>query len=89
MSYAIAVEDEAAAFVRSLSIDDADAIFDGIDRLALQPTVLSQPGKFPHVGFQTYSFPIATNEGERNVTVAFRYSQDEQTLHILQILITW
>lgn len=88
MSYAIVIENDAAAVLRSLVVDETEAVLDAIDRLALQPTALSRPGKFPHVGFQVYTFKLLRGGIEHDVTIAFRYSQDERDLHIMQILIT-
>ena len=88
MSYAIVIEDDAAAVLRALLVDEAESVLDAIDRLALHPTLLSRPGTYPHVGFQVYVFKLVRGGVELDVTIPFCYSQDERELHIMRILIS-
>jgi len=83
VSYAVAWEAEARAIV--LALPDpafASAILDGADRLSAAPTRLSRPDGTPYYGVeQRYAFDVAGRE----VTRFFRYSQDEQWLHITDV----
>jgi hypothetical protein len=83
VSYGVAWDRNAEQFVLGLADPSfASAILDGADRLAAAPTRLSRPDGVPHYGTeQRYVFHVAG----RQVTLFFRYSQDEQWLHITDV----
>ena len=82
MSYAVDLAPELIEALRALPVDAAEYVLDAIDRLAESPTTLSRSGGTPFYLFQVYEFTNPHYAGRRSV-VAFQYSQDEQTLHIL------
>ncbi len=73
---------KADRFLTALDPRFASEILDGADRLAAAPTRLSRSRGYPHYGReQRYTFPV----DDRQVTPFFRYSQDEQTIHIADV----
>ena len=82
MSYGIEWEPEVRRIMDRLDPFFAAAILDQADRLAAAPTRLSRPDGTPFYGVeQRYAFEI---DG-RQVTLFFRYSQDEQWLHVTDV----
>lgn len=83
MSYGVVWEAEVQRAI--LALPDpafAAAVLDGGDRLAAAPTRLSRSKGTPFYGVeQRYVFGVAG----RQVTLFFRYSQDEQWLHITDV----
>ena len=84
VSYGIEWKPRADQILMRLDPWFASAVLDGADRLAAAPTRLSRSRGFPHYGDeQRYTFDVAG----RQVTLFFRYSQDEQWLHITDVSI--
>ncbi len=82
MSYGIEWAPKADAILVALDPWFAAAVLDGADRLAATPTALSRPGGWPYYGQeQRYTFEV---DG-RQVTLFFRYSQDEERLHVTDV----
>ena len=82
MSYGIGWVPKAEAILVRLDPWFAAAVLDGADRLAAPPTALSRGHGFPHYGVeQRYVFTV----DDRQVTLFFRYSQDEQWLHVTDL----
>jgi hypothetical protein len=85
VSYKIEWEAEAKRIVLGLADQTfAAGILDGADRLAAAPSKLSRPGGMPfYATGQRYSFELDL----RIVTLFFNYSQDEETLQIVDVSI--
>ena len=86
MSYAVELTPVAEGDLDSLPPMLASHVLEQLDRLAADPVRLSRRGSFPHPLYQKYQFywpPDAPREAE--VTILFRYSQDETTLEIVGI----
>jgi hypothetical protein len=86
MSYAVELTPTAERDLNALPPMLASHVLDHLDRLAADPVRLSRRGAFPHPLHQKYQFtwpPDAPLEAE--VTILFRYSQDETALEIVGI----
>jgi mRNA-degrading endonuclease RelE of RelBE toxin-antitoxin system len=86
MSYAVELTPRARDLLRKLPIDLAEAVLDHIDMLALDPTGLSLPSD-ENEPYQFHRFHWEGRQGPTRVTIPFQYSQDEQTLIIIQIAV--
>ena len=86
MSYAVRLTPDAERDLARLSPMLASHTLDQLDRLAADPVRLSRPPSFPHPLFQKYQFfwpPDAPLEAQ--VTILFRYSQDETAIEVVGI----
>lgn len=89
MSYAVDLGPRFVERWRELPTDDAEYVLDQLDLLAAGPVARSRPSKLPAYRFQLFRFsgprlgPYAVFE------VRFQYSQDEQTLHVYDIMWTY
>ena len=82
MSYGIEWTPDAETILVRLDPRFVTAVLDAADRLAAAPTRLSRSDGWPHYGVeQRYVFTV---DG-RQVTIFFRYSQDEQWLHVTDV----
>jgi hypothetical protein len=85
MSYAVELAPDVVSQLQRLPSDLAERVLDQIEQLAHQPTHLSRPGSFPFQLFQVFEFECIANPITYRFTVVFQYSQDEQTLHLLNL----
>jgi hypothetical protein len=86
MSYAVELTPSAERDLAALPPLLHSHALDQLDRLASDPVRFSRRASFPHPPHQKYQFtwpPDAPREAE--VTVLFRYSQDETTIEIVGI----
>ena len=86
MSYAVELTPRARDRLQELPTALAETVLDHIDLLALDPIHQSLPGDEdePH---QYHRFTWEDARGTHRVTIPFQYSQDEQTLIIIQIIV--
>jgi len=59
-----------------------------VRRLAEDPVHLSRPSIFPYIPCQSYRVTTTHDDVQYFMTVLFRYSQDETTIHIIGIATT-
>ena len=86
MSYAVALTPVAERDLEALPPMLASHVLDQLDRLAADPVRLSRRASFPHPLYQKYQFDWPTDAPpEAEVTILFRYSQDDTTLEIVGI----
>jgi hypothetical protein len=86
MSYAVELTQTAERDLAGLQPLLASHVLEQLDRLAAAPVRLSRRGAFPHPLHQKYQFPWPPDAPrEADVTILFRYSQDETTLEIVGI----
>jgi len=83
MSYALDLASEVKKVLNEFSSEFAEQILDQIEVLAAHPTTLSRT--VPGLPLQTFQFKIAAPAETFLITILFRYSQDEQTLHLLNM----
>jgi hypothetical protein len=86
VSYAIDISPEAAEDLNRLPLPVAVEVDRRLSLLAADPARLSQRSHFPYpINAQAYKFDHIFEGVEYLFHVLFKYSQDEQTLHILLI----
>ena len=84
MSYAVEWEPEATGTIRSLDVAVAELVLDGIDLLCEAPTQLSRRSDNMSRPEQVYTFVAE----KIRISIYFKFSQDETTLHLTDISVT-
>jgi hypothetical protein len=88
MSYGVELGERVKRLLRELPAESAEIVLDYIDLLAQQPTRLSRSGSNAGnstFNAQIYDFPIQISQEKYRAVLQFKYSQDEQSLHIDRI----
>ena len=87
MSYGVELGQEVKQLLRELPGEIGENVLDHIDQLAEQPTRLSRSSGIGSSIYnaQLFDFTIQTAEAKYVAVVQFRYSQDEQSLHIERV----
>ncbi len=81
--YDVVWEPDVAGLMLDLDDPTFEAVTAGAARLAASPTGLSRPDGHPYYGLdQRYGFDAADG---RVVTLFFKYSQDEASIHITDV----
>lgn len=85
MSYAVELDQQFVSRWRTLPDDAAEHVLDQLDLLARRPTARSRPTKLPGLYYQLFRFRGPRFGPYLQFEVRFQYSQDEQTLYILDV----
>ncbi len=85
MSYAVILEPEAERDLSSLPPVLQQLVEISLRQLASDPVHLSRPTHFPYIQAQMYRAELEFEQSRYIAIIIFRYSQDETTLHVLQI----
>jgi hypothetical protein len=71
---------------RELPPDVAEYVLDQVELLAAHPVELSQSSEFPELHYQVFRFQGPVASPYLGFEVRFQYSQDEQSLHVLDLV---
>ena len=86
MSYALNLTRRFERRWQSLPLEIEEGVLDALEDLARYPTRLSRKSRKASQRFQVFRFTGSGTGGAGRFEIRFQYGQDEQTLHILDIV---